>query len=98
MSRSLNSVVKAMVDRYWKQCIATLRVADEEDVEPLASGMAASGDLVGFGIGSSYGERNSKHGTGVLGSVGTRNDLLWNVMVTFGCPGGGDELAFGGLG
>ena len=64
--------------------------------------MAAGSDLVGFGIGSdSYGERNSKppfHGTDVLGSVGARNNLLWSVMVTFGGPGGGDELTFGGLG
>ena len=97
MYRSLNPEVKAMVDGYWKRCFETLRVVDEEDVNPLASGMAAGGGLVGFGIGGSYGEHNSKpplRGTGVLGGLGARNDLLWNVMVTFGGPGGGDELAF----
>ena len=48
--------------------------------------MAAGGGLVGFGIGSSYGERNLKpsfHASGVLGGSGARNDLLRNVMVTF---------------
>ena len=97
MYRSLNPEVKAMVDGYWKRCFETLRVVDEEDVNPLASGMAAGGGLVGFGIGGSYGEHNSKpplRGTGVLGGLGARNDLLWNVMVTFGGQGGGDELAF----
>ena len=96
MYRSLKPKVKAMVDGYRKQCFETLRVVDEEDVSQLASGTAAGGGLVGFGIGGSYREHNSKpplHRTGVLSGLGARNDLLWNVMVTFGGPGGGDELA-----
>ena len=87
MYRSLNPEVKAVVDRYWKRCFETLRVAGEEDIYPFASRMAAGSNLVGFGISSSYGGHNSKsplHGTGVLGRLGARNDLLWNVMVTFG--------------
>ena len=95
-------MIKARVDGYWKQCIETLRVADEEGINPLASGMAAGGDHVGLGIGSgSYGDRNSKppfHGTGVLGRVGALNNLLWYVMIPFRCPGGGDDLVIGGLG
>ena len=79
--------VKAMVDGNWKRCFGTLRVVEEEDVNPVASGMAAGSGLVGFGISGV-----------VLSGLGARNDLLWNIMITFGCPGGGDELAFGGLG
>ena len=96
MYRSLNPRVKPTVDGYWKRCFETLRVVDEEDVNPHASGMAAGGGLVGFGIGGSYGEHNSKaplRGTNVLDGLDARNDLLRNVMVTFDCLGGGDELA-----
>ena len=50
MYRSLNSVIKAMVARYWKQCIETLHVADEDPLRAewllaatlLASGLAAT--------------------------------------------------------
>ena len=70
---------------------------DEEHVNPLATGMAAGGWLVGFGIGGSPGGYISKpplRGTGVLGGFGARNDLQWNIMVMSGGLSGGDELAF----
>ena len=67
-----------MVDGYWKRYFETLRVVDEEDVNTLASGMAAGGGLVSFRIEGSYGERTSKpplRGAGVLRGSGARNDL-----------------------
>ena len=53
--RSLNSDLRAMVDKYSEQCIETIRVVDEETARPFASGVAAGGGLVGFRIGGSYG-------------------------------------------
>ena len=49
MYRSLNPEVKAIVDGYWKRCFEMLRMVDEEDVNPLASGMAAGGALLASG-------------------------------------------------
>ena len=92
---SLNPEVKAMVDGYWKRCFETLHVVDEEEVKPLASGMTAGGGLVGFGISGSYGSIIQSHPS-VRPGLGARNGLLWNVVVTFGDPGGEDELAFEG--
>lgn len=88
MYRNMAPAVRECVDFYWRRIVEILRVIDEEE-DPLASmfdpdghaGGAGSGGAVGFGIGGSYGEHNSKppaRGTGVLGGI--RNDFLWGAM------------------
>jgi hypothetical protein len=67
-------------------------VVDEEDVNPLASETACW--LRDRWEPCKHKLKPSLRETGVLGGLGARNDLLWNVTVTFGGPSGGDELAF----
>ena len=44
-----------MVDGYWKRCFETSRVINEEDVNPLASGMAAGEALLASGLAAATG-------------------------------------------
>lgn len=79
--RNMVPIARDNIEQYWRRIVEILRVIDEEE-DPLATfSSGGGGGMVGFGIGGSYGEHNSKpppRGTGILG--GTRSDFLWGAM------------------